>query len=747
MRFMMLPLLGTLAYAQTAKVDFEKDVQPILAQKCYSCHGDQVQQSGLRLDKRQNAMRGGDYGPVILPGKSSESKLIRRLVNGDGGLQMPPTGALADDEIATLRAWIDQGADFRMEVQVEAPPKPIDPKVQALIAAARASDLAQLEKMIAAQPDLVKATDAAGSTTLHHAAAFGTPAVMKLLLAKGADVNAANNRKSTPLFWALADEAKVKLLLAQGATVSARLSDGRSLTYQAASMSNALPVLHLLLDQGASVDAKTLNGTTPLMMAARRADLAAMNLLLDRKADVNARNAAGSTALMGAAATGRAEAVKLLLAKGANATLRTKKNETALADAATTGDEATVRLLLDAGAEVNVADARGYTPLLYAAGSDTMPAGVVKLLLAKGADLTAKGDDETAPMLAAKRGDSEVARLLGVPDLQRRRLGVVAAPEGKKQLRSIGAAVPPALALLEKQSHNFIRIAGCNACHAQDLPSAAAALARERGLPAPKSVPQLPLTMQGSSPERVVDLNVVGVVSLVWELFDSGMNRIPHDEYTDAVVRFVQLMQTPEGSWQANESRRPPMNAGVFQSTALSIYALKQYGRHQDAALNAKVVAKAAEWLEANRASNTQDMSFRLLGLGWANAGAAAIASAAKDLTAAQRADGGWNQLATMGSDAYATGEALYALNLAGNVATASPVYQRGVRYLLKTQAPDGSWHVASRSIWVQPYFESGFPYGHNQWISAAGTSWATMALSLAAEPRRPSAPTWLSQK
>ncbi len=428
MRFMMLALLGTLAFAQTAKVDFEKDVQPILAQKCYSCHGDQVQQSGLRLDKRQNAMRGGDYGPVILPGKSSESKLIRRLVNGDGGLQMPPTGALADDEIATLRAWIDQGADFRMEVQVEAPPKPIDPKVQALIAAARAGDLAQVEKMIAAQPDLVRATDAAGSTALHHAAAFGTPAVMKLLLAKGADVNAANSRKSTPLFWALADEAKVKLLLAQGATVSARLSDGRSITYQAASMSNALPVLHLLLDQGASVDAKTLNGTTPLMMAARRADLAAMNLLLDRKADVNARNAAGSTALMGAAATGRAEAVKLLLAEGANATLRTKKNETALADAATTGDEATVKLLLDAGAEVNVADARGYTPLLYAAGSDTMPAGVVKLLLAQGADLNAKGDDETAPMLAAKRGDSEVARLLGVPDVQRRRLGVVAAP-------------------------------------------------------------------------------------------------------------------------------------------------------------------------------------------------------------------------------------------------------------------------------------------------------------------------------
>ena len=89
-----------------------------------------------------------------------------------------------------------------------------------------------------------------------------------------------------------------------------------------------------------------------------------------------------------------------------------------------------------------------------------------------------------------------------------------------------------------------------------------------------------------------------------------------------------------------------------------------------------------------------------------------------------------------MGSDAYATGEALYALAMAKMPVT-DPVYQKGVKYLLRTQAPDGSWHVRSRSIWVQPYFESGFPYGHDQWISAAGTSWATMALALTVEPQR----------
>ena len=55
------------------RVSYDKDVKPLLSQNCYSCHGAEVQQSGLRLDLRQNALRGGDYGPVIIPGKSAEA--------------------------------------------------------------------------------------------------------------------------------------------------------------------------------------------------------------------------------------------------------------------------------------------------------------------------------------------------------------------------------------------------------------------------------------------------------------------------------------------------------------------------------------------------------------------------------------------------------------------------------------------------------------------------------------------------
>jgi ankyrin repeat protein len=718
------------------KVDFKKDVQPILAQKCHSCHGDEAQQAGLRLDRRQNALRGGDYGPVILPGNSAQSKLIRRLVHGDGGLQMPPTGPLRDEEIGILRAWIDQGADFRIEVEQEAPPKPVDPAQADFLEAVRSNRVQTVAKSLAQKPELSKARDAAGSTALHHAAGFGSLAIVKLLLDKGADANATNRRKSTPLFWAIPDAAKMRLLIDRGGDVNARTTDGLTPAYVASTMPGGFPILQLLLEKGANPEARTLAGMTPLMAASRDANLDAMRLLLQRKVDVNTRNEAGSAALMNAAANGSPEAVRLLLEHGGEVSFKTKRNETALAFAATSSNPETVKLLLDRGADVNVRDTRGYSALLYAAGSDAMSADVVAMLLSKGADKNVKADEETPAELAAKRGDSEVARLLGAPEDVRKRLGTAAEPAAGGPERSIAAAVQPALALLERQSHNFIRIGGCNSCHGQDLPSAAAAFARDRGLPAPKLIPQLPAHQQPNSTERMMDLTAVGLSTILWELFDLGMNRAGKDRYTDAAVRYIRLLQSPNGNWPIAESRRPPMNSGEFQAAALAVFAIQQYGRVEDQAVNSDAIARATAWLESAKPSKTQDRAFRLMGLAWAKAGTALITAAAGKLFSTQRADGGWNQLPPMGSDAYATGMALFALHTAGK-APADPQYQKGVKHLLRTQAADGSWHVKTRSIWLQPYFESGFPYQHDQWISAAGTAWAVMALSATVEPRR----------
>jgi squalene cyclase len=88
-----------------------------------------------------------------------------------------------------------------------------------------------------------------------------------------------------------------------------------------------------------------------------------------------------------------------------------------------------------------------------------------------------------------------------------------------------------------------------------------------------------------------------------------------------------------------------------------------------------------------------------------------------------------------MKTDAYATSVALVALAESKVIKVNDPPYRRGIDYLLSTQFPDGSWHVRSRAIKFQPYFESGFPFGHDQWISAAATAWAAQALALSIGP------------
>src|SRR5919108_391153 len=284
--------------AVAPRVDYDKEVRPLLAQHCYACHGDEVQQAGLRLDRRQAALRGGDYGPVIVPGKSAESKLIRRVVDGDGGMQMPPTGALSPEDIGVLRAWIDQGAEFRNDVPDDAPPKPVDPRIADLIAAVRSKSSAYVERLIGDDFAIVQARDAAGSTLLHHAAGFGALETMALLLDRGADANAKNRRGSTPLHWAVHDQAKVRLLLSRGATVNTKQNEGRTPLFLAASLANTTATIQLLLQKGASPNIATANGQTPLMAAAIRGNVGALRLLIDAKATVDAKNGAGDTALM-----------------------------------------------------------------------------------------------------------------------------------------------------------------------------------------------------------------------------------------------------------------------------------------------------------------------------------------------------------------------------------------------------------------------------------------------------------------
>jgi hypothetical protein len=166
--------------------------------------------------------------------------------------------------------------------------------------------------------------------------------------------------------------------------------------------------------------------------------------------------------------------------------------------------------------------------------------------------------------------------------------------------------------------------------------------------------------------------------------------------------------------------------------------ALQLYGENPEAE-----VLRAQAWLLRSAPETTEDRVMQVLGLAWANAAPIEIRERAQGLLAEQRPDGGWGQLQNLETDAYATGQALVALQRGARMPASDAAIQRGIAFLLRTQSTDGSWLVRTRSFPFQPYKESGFPYGKDQWISAAGTSWAAMALSLALPPQKEEPRVW----
>ena len=99
-------------------VDFARDIEPILKERCLNCHGPKKQKSDFRLDSRQATLRGGSSGAAaFVVGKSADSRLIRLVAGLDADIVMPPAEdgkpTLAAEQISLLRAWIDQGAAGR----------------------------------------------------------------------------------------------------------------------------------------------------------------------------------------------------------------------------------------------------------------------------------------------------------------------------------------------------------------------------------------------------------------------------------------------------------------------------------------------------------------------------------------------------------------------------------------------------------------------------------------------------------
>jgi ankyrin repeat protein len=404
MRIQVLPLLVatlTIAPVLGSEIVFARDVKPILRRRCYECHGPQQQMGTLRLDQKERAMVAGQGEPAIVPGNSTQSMLYRRISGARLGPQMPLTGPLTGVEIATIKAWIDQGAKWPDE------PKPphtwrADARLPPLFAHIRAGNFSQVQAAVRTNRSLLNARSADGTTLLMQATLYGNIDDVRWLLEQGANPNLSNAGGVTAMMWAAGEVEKVRALIAGGANVNARSNDGQTALLIAFDESSDSEVVKTLLEHGAK--ATPDQGTDPLVMAARNADPKAMKLLAEQRG-----NKFPAGALTGAAASDCLPCVQMILAGSYN------KNSTssALRNAATTSSLDLMSALLAAGADVNSKDAFGATALMRAAYSDYAETDRVKLLLDRGADVNVRDSKgETALHIAKRKGATKVVSML-----------------------------------------------------------------------------------------------------------------------------------------------------------------------------------------------------------------------------------------------------------------------------------------------------------------------------------------------
>jgi ankyrin repeat protein len=603
-----------------------------------------------------------------------------------------------------------------------------------LLVAIRNGDHSQVRKLIEAGAD-VNTVDNDGTTALMHSVIESDVRMMKLLIDKGANVNMKNALDSTALMYAATNLAKTRVLLDAGAEVKVKGKRGATPMSVALTTFGSTPVLKLLANKGAELEDRLMT------LAAGTGDLEAIQYLLGIGVPAGDRTGAA----LAAAIAARCEAcARLLVEKGApanalrpNGTLNTSVGASSggvLNDTAKRAMPELSQFLLEHGASLESTDRERFTLLMQAVLSlEPRRDQMVEWLLSRGADPNAKNDrGDTAYVLAARVGIPSTLNLLvkgGAKAVDEEW------PKPAGGALSVDAAVKKVIPLIEMSGEPGWKARRCVSCHSNSLPQMAVALARKKGFAVNEEQAKKELGFAIATDEPVLEPNRLGSSpigggsdTLGYTLMGMAAAGAPADALTDAHIHFMSLNQHPDGAFK-NSSYRPPSEYGPFTTSAVVLRSIKLYpipGRREEFK---ERVDRAKRWLLSAKAFSTEERSMQLNALADAGASRSERAPFVNALKAAQNQDGSWSQLPSVRPDAYATGEALYALHVSGSVPATDPVYQKGVQWLLRNQLADGSWFAPTRAVPVQPHTFESFPNGWHQFVSDAASSWATMAL------------------
>ncbi len=289
----------------------------------------------------------------------------------------------------------------------------------------------------------------------------------------------------------------------------------------------------------------------------------------------------------------------------------------------------------------------------------------------------------------------------------------------------------------------------CFTCHHQSVPIFAMAAAQKRGFEVDKQVLDRQVRHTYDHLKRGVEGYLKGqgqgggVLTAGYALWALDEMEWKSDEVTSAVAHYLKDEQRELPFWR-HQGRRPPSSGSDFTATYVALRALSHFSTPEQKESAAGRLAEVTKWLEETKPVDTEDHVFRLLCMRYLDEGSELREAAIAQLVSLQCADGGWAQMDTMESDAYATATAMYALQQESNIPANDPTLERGLNWLLDSQLPDGTWHVTSRAEPFQTYFETGFPHGKDQFISMAASAWATVVLA-STLPEKTSSPSLTS--